>query len=74
MNIIYVSYGIPCVCIYLLTEISILSIRKKLNSTFVVIYNLTAAMVRVFKEMIKSRIILEPVNLLECMVSYETIQ
>lgn len=45
-NVIFAAYGIPCVVLYALTLVSIVSIRKQLSATFVAIYVLTSAMVR----------------------------
>ncbi|GMR35047.1 hypothetical protein PMAYCL1PPCAC_05244, partial [Pristionchus mayeri] len=37
-NIIYASYGVPCVVLYVLTVAAIIPIRKQLSPSFVAIY------------------------------------
>ncbi|GMS94673.1 hypothetical protein PENTCL1PPCAC_16848, partial [Pristionchus entomophagus] len=40
-NIIFVSYGIPLVVLNILTVVSLVSIRKRLSTTFFIIFMLT---------------------------------
>ncbi|GMT02314.1 hypothetical protein PENTCL1PPCAC_24488, partial [Pristionchus entomophagus] len=43
-NVVYLAYGLPCIAIYVLVVVSIISLRRELSRSFVVIFLLDAFM------------------------------